>query len=139
MLILERVEIPLAAAPVEVPPPIFAGSDSISVFLCYAPPPFRDASRDLYIGVFRSRPSGRALDGQLWTLKEGTKTWWHGLGWSRVTCAHLGLMGPVRYFFLYCASRIILPPEKFSRRLSSVRSVKLKKYTKIGVSCSAEL
>jgi hypothetical protein len=71
---LERVEIPLAAAPVEVPPPIFAGSDSISVFLCYAPPPFRDASGDLYIGVFRSRPSGRALDGQLWTLEEG-KRW----------------------------------------------------------------
>jgi hypothetical protein len=31
---LEKVEIPPAAAPVEFPPPIFAGSDSVLVFLC---------------------------------------------------------------------------------------------------------
>jgi hypothetical protein len=65
MLILERVEIPLTVAPAEVSPPIFAGSDSILGLLCYAPAPFRDALGDLYICVFRSRPSGGSLDGRL--------------------------------------------------------------------------
>jgi hypothetical protein len=30
---LEKVEIPLTAAPAEFPPPIFVGSDSVSVFI----------------------------------------------------------------------------------------------------------
>ena len=58
------------AAPAEVPPPIFAAADSISVFLIYAPPPFRYAAEVLYIGVFRSRPSSGALDGRLTMLEE---------------------------------------------------------------------
>jgi hypothetical protein len=32
---LEKVEIPPVAAPVEFPPPIFAGSGSVSVFLYF--------------------------------------------------------------------------------------------------------
>ena len=39
------------AAPAAVPPPIFAGSNSISVFLCYAPHPFRYVPGEPYICV----------------------------------------------------------------------------------------
>ena len=95
---MERVEIPPAAAPAEVPPPIFAGSDSISVFLCYAPPPFRDASGDLYIGVFRSRPSGRALDGRLRTLEEGKKGGGAARGGAHATCPLSGFRPPFAKF-----------------------------------------
>jgi hypothetical protein len=31
----EKVEVPLAAAPVKFPPPIFGGSVSVSIFLCF--------------------------------------------------------------------------------------------------------
>jgi hypothetical protein len=71
---LERVEIPPVEAPRVFPRPIFDDFYSISVFLCYTMPHLQDALGDLYIGIFRSRPSGRALDGWLWTLEEG-KRW----------------------------------------------------------------
>ena len=91
---MERVEIPPAAAPAEVPPPIFVSFDSILVFPCYAPSPFGDASGDLYIGIFRSRPSGRALDGRLWVLDEGKR--WCGMarGGGRATQALLAFGPP---------------------------------------------
>ena len=58
------------AAPAEVPPPMVAGAGPISVFLIYAPSLFRDVSGNLYIGVFRSRPSSGALDGWVAMLEE---------------------------------------------------------------------
>jgi hypothetical protein len=40
---------------VAFPPPIFAGTTSVSLFCVSPPPPQGNASRGLYIGVFRSR------------------------------------------------------------------------------------
>jgi hypothetical protein len=57
-------------APAEVLHPIFAGANSISVFLIDAPPPFRYTAGVLYIGVCRSIPSSGDLDGRLKTLEE---------------------------------------------------------------------
>ena len=41
---LEKVEIPPAAAPAEFPPPIFAGSGSVLVFRCFCGALLEDAS-----------------------------------------------------------------------------------------------
>jgi hypothetical protein len=68
---LERVEIPPVEAPRVFPRPIFDDFYSISVFLCYTMPHLQDALGDLYIGIFRSRLRGRALDGRLKMLEEG--------------------------------------------------------------------
>jgi hypothetical protein len=61
------------AIPTAVPPPIFLQLwPGDSLFRCFrSPPPCSESmSRDLYIGVFRSRPVGRAVDGWPRTLEE---------------------------------------------------------------------
>ena len=52
-------------APEESSPPMVASSDSILVFLTYAPPPFRDTSGDLYIYGFLGQEDhlGSLMDG----------------------------------------------------------------------------
>ena len=48
---LEKVKIPPAAASVEFPPPIFAGSGSVLVFQCFCGAPLKEASGSpLYMG-----------------------------------------------------------------------------------------
>jgi hypothetical protein len=51
---LEKVYIPMAVAPVEFPPQIFAGFDSILVSRYFCSALFKEALGHLYIGVFMS-------------------------------------------------------------------------------------
>ena len=81
-------------APSEVPPPMVAGAGSISVFLIYAPPPLRDASGNIYIGVFRSRPSFGALDGRLAMLEEENHVARAPRGVGRATHGIFALLDP---------------------------------------------
>jgi hypothetical protein len=54
VLTSERVEKRPGATPTAFPPPIFAGTASLSVFRVSPLPPDRDRRGGLYIGVFRS-------------------------------------------------------------------------------------
>jgi hypothetical protein len=64
VLMLERVEKRLGATPAAFPPPIFAGTASISVFRVSPLPSDRNHRGSLYIGVFRSDWVSRDEDGQ---------------------------------------------------------------------------
>ena len=53
MMMLERVEIQPGMAPMVFPPPIFVGSGSVLVLLCFCAASSEIASGDLFIGVSR--------------------------------------------------------------------------------------
>jgi hypothetical protein len=57
LVILKRLEKRQEMAPTTFPPPIFAGSGSVSWIHVSPPPSYENTLRSLYIGVFRSSPS----------------------------------------------------------------------------------
>ena len=72
MMMLERMEIQPGMAPVAFFPPIFAGSGSVLVFLCFCSAPSEIALGNLFIGIFRSRLGVRVEGGWLRALEEET-------------------------------------------------------------------
>jgi hypothetical protein len=57
LVMLERLEKRLGTALAAFFPPIFAGSAFVLWFCVYPPPHGENASRTLFIGIFRSSPS----------------------------------------------------------------------------------
>ena len=110
-----------------------AGSNLISVFLIYAPPPFRDASGTFIYGVFRSREPSGAFTGRL-RCPEGQKsTGGAPGGWARHPCSFLlrdsiCVVSKLRIVI----SWNIMILEKSPVNFSLYRSLKLKKYIKQG-------
>jgi hypothetical protein len=71
MMTMERGD-PTENGSSSVSPPIFDGSNSISLILCFCSAPFKIASGYLFIVVFRSRLEVGVEDGRLRALEEET-------------------------------------------------------------------